>query len=73
MTHALHAVGSSIGAGVGGYLGGPMGGAVGAAVGERAAGKVSSGATEQAAVNRFRSGLTKLSDVAKPGSNLKRG
>ncbi len=69
MTHALNAVGGSIGAGVGSYLGGPFGGAVGAAVGERAAGRVSSAATEQAAVNRFRSGLTKLSDVVRPSSN----
>jgi len=46
--------------------GGPWGASAGAALGEMAAGKAGQSVGEKAALSKWESKLTKLSDVAKP-------
>ena len=72
MTRALQTAGATGGAALGSYLG-PAGAAVGAAVGERLAGKATQSMGERAALNRWESGMTNLSDLMKPQAGPSNG
>src|SRR5581483_6638240 len=61
MSRALSRVGATAGAGAGSVLG-PFGAAGGAAVGEAAGGAAGAKLAERAAVKKWQSGVTKLSD-----------
>ena len=66
MTRAIHAIGTTAGAGIGAAVtGGPWGASAGAALGEMAAGKAGQSVGEKAALSRWESKLTNLSDIAK--------
>jgi hypothetical protein len=72
MTRALQTVGATGGAALGSYLG-PMGAAAGAAAGETLAGRATQSMGERAALNRWESGVTKLSDLMKPQAGPSNG
>ena len=66
MTRAIHAIGTTAGAGIGAAItGGPWGASAGAALGEMAAGKAGQSVGEKAALSKWESKLTTLSDIAK--------
>lgn len=72
MTRALQTVGATGGAAVGSHLG-PLGAAAGAAAGETLAGKATQSMGERAALKRWESGTTKLSDLVKPQAGQTNG